>query len=94
MNVQPLGEFILVRPLEAQEKTSGGIYLPETARETPAQGKVLAVATGVTNGVVVGDRVIYKRYSGEELTVDGEKLRLVAIADLLARYVEADAIQP
>ena len=92
MNVQPLGDFILVRPVEAEQRSQGGIYLPDTAREAPAEGKVLAVSTAVDNGVVVGDRVVYKRFAGEEITVDGEKLRLVSVVDLLARYVEADSI--
>ncbi len=92
MNVQPLGDFILVKPIEAEEKTASGLFVPESAREAPAEGKVLAVATGVENGVVVGDRVVYKRFAGEELKVDGDTLKLVSVADLLARYVEADAI--
>jgi chaperonin GroES len=92
MTLQPLGELVLVRPIEAQEKTAGGIFLPDTAREAPAEGNVIAVGAGVTNGVAIGDRVVYKRFAGEELTVEGGKLRLIPVADLLARYVEADAI--
>lgn len=93
MNVQPLGDFILVRPVEAEEMTSSGLYVPDTARQVPAQGEVLAVAAGVDNGVVVGDRVVYKRFAGEDLDVNGDTLKLVSVADLLARYVEADAIE-
>lgn len=92
MTLQPLGDLVLVRPIEAQEKTAGGIFLPDTAREAPAEGTVMAVGAAVENGVAVGDRVVYKRFAGEELTMGTEKVRLVAVADLLARYVEADAI--
>jgi len=92
MTLQPLGDLVLVQPIEAQEKTAGGIFLPDTAREAPAEGTVLAVGAGVTNGVAIGDRVVYKRFAGEELTVDSEKVRLIPVADLLARYVEADTI--
>ena len=92
MEVQPLGDFILVRTVEAQERTASGLYVPDVAREAPAEGVVLAVAAGVDNGVVVGDRVVYKRFAGEELKVNGDKLKLVSVGDLLARYVEADAI--
>ena len=92
MNVQPLGDLILVKPVEAEERTAGGLYVPEAAREKPAEGEVLAVATGVEDGITVGDRVVYKRFAGEELKVDGDTLKLVSVADLLARYVEADAI--
>ncbi len=92
MNVQPLGDFILVQPVEAEEKTASGLYVPDVAREAPAEGDVLAVAAGVDNGIVVGDRVVFKRFAGEELSVNGDVLRLVSVADVLARYVEADAI--
>ncbi len=92
MNVQPLGDFILVRPVEAEEKTASGLYVPDVAREAPAEGEVLAVAAGVDNGVMVGDRVVFKRFAGEDLAVNGDTLKLVSVADLLARYVEADAI--
>jgi len=92
VNVQPLGDLILVKPVEAEERTAGGLYVPEAAREKPAEGEVLAVATGVEDGITVGDRVVYKRFAGEELKVDGDTLKLVSVADLLARYVEADAI--
>ncbi|HKJ92716.1 MAG TPA: co-chaperone GroES [Longimicrobiales bacterium] len=92
MNVQPLNDFILVQPVEADDKTASGLYVPDVAREAPVEGTVLAVAAGVDNGVVVGDRVVFKRFAGEELHVNGDTLKLVAVADLLARYVEADAI--
>lgn len=92
MNLQPLGDLVLVRPIEAKEQTAGGLYLPDTARETPAEGTVLAVGADVGNGVVVGDRVIYKQFAGDELTVGEDKVRLIPVADLLARYVDGDAI--
>ena len=92
MNMQPLGDFIQVRPLEADEKTASGLYVPDTAREAPAQGHVLAVAPGVDHGLAVGDRIVFKRFAGEELKVNGVTLKLVAVGDLLARWVEADPI--
>lgn len=91
MTLQPLGDFILVRPLDAEEKTASGLYVPDSAREAPAQGKVLAVAAGLDR-VAMGDRVVYKRFAGEELKVNGETLKLISSPDLLARWVEADPI--
>jgi chaperonin GroES len=92
MAIQPLNGNVLLRPLEAQTKTSGGIYLPETAREAPAEGVIQALPPGDAAEVRIGDRVLYKRFSGEEIAFEGQKLRLVPQGDLLAKYVEADAI--
>lgn len=92
MNLQPLNGHVLLRTLDAAEKTAGGIYLPETAREQPAEGVVEAMPPGGSEEVAVGDRVIYKRMAGEEIALDGVKRRIVPIGDLLAKYVEADAL--
>src|SRR5690348_5172777 len=91
--IQPLGDRIVVKVLEAQEKTQGGIYLPETAKEKPQEGKVVAVGKGKTldNGqtqapeVKVGDRVLYGKYTGTEITTkDGEELLIMREDDILA----------
>ena len=92
MAIQPLNGNVLLRPMEPATKTSGGLYLPETAREAPAEGVIQALPPGDGAEVTIGDRVLYKRFAGEEITFGGEKLRLVPQGDLLAKYVEADAI--
>ncbi len=92
MNLQPLNGNVLLRQVQAEEKTSGGIYLPDTAREAPAEGIIEAVPPGGSDEVAIGDRVLYKKFSGEEIQVDGQKFRLVPEGDLLAKYVKADAI--
>jgi chaperonin GroES len=92
MNLQPLNGNVLLRQVQAQETTSGGIYLPDTAREQPAEGIIEAVAPGGTDEVAIGDRVLYKKFSGEEIQVEGLKMRLVPEGDLLAKFVQADAI--
>ncbi len=92
MQIQPLNDNVLLRLVEAEEVTKGGIILPDTAKETPAEGIVEAIAADATDEVAIGDRVLYKRFSGEEIKVDGTKYRLVPVGDLLAKYVEADAI--
>ncbi len=92
MNLQPLGDYVLLRPVTPEEKTAGGLYLPETAKEAPDEGIVVAKASDATDEVAIGDRVIAKRFAGEEITFEGEKYRLVPAGDLLAKVVETDAI--
>ncbi len=90
-NVQPLGDRILLQPLEAEEKTKGGIIVPDTAKEKPHEGKVVAVGKGRTEDgkavpveVKVGDKVLYGKYSGTEIRVDGEEMLIVKEEDILA----------
>jgi chaperonin GroES len=91
MKVVPLNDKVLVKRLEAEEKTSGGIVLPDTAREKPRQGKVLAVGEGrrLENGsrapfqVKVNDRVLFTSYAGTEIKVDGEDYLLMSEDDIL-----------
>ncbi len=92
MNIQPMNEHILLKPAEAAEKTAGGLYLPETAKEAPDEGTIEALPADSPDELSVGDRVIYKKYAGEKLNIDGTDYKLVQTGDLLAKYVEADAI--
>jgi len=90
--LQPLGDRVLVEPSEAEEKSPGGIILPETAQEQPAEGKVIAVGPGriLDDGklqevsVSEGDVVIYKRFGGTEVSLDGEEYVLVDEDSILA----------
>ncbi len=93
MYIQPLGDRVVIKPLEAESKTKGGIVLPDTAKEKPQEGKVVAVGKGrvLDNGtlqapeVKVGDKVLYGKYSGNEITSkDGEELLIVKEEDILA----------
>ena len=93
MNIQPLGDRIVVKPLEAEEKTKGGIVLPDTAKEKPQEGKVIAVGKGkmLEGGAIqepevkVGNKVLYGKYSGTEITTkDGEELLIMREEDILA----------
>ncbi|MDD5512594.1 MAG: co-chaperone GroES [Candidatus Omnitrophica bacterium] len=93
MKIQPLGDRVLVKPLEAESKTKGGILLPDTAKEKPQEGEVVAVGKGKTldNGtfkaleVKAGDKVLYGKYSGNEITTkDGEELLIMREEDILA----------
>src|SRR3954451_25496114 len=92
MKVVPLHDKIVVKRLEAEEKTAGGIVLPETAKEKPKQGKVLSIGDGklLDSGkraafqVKEGDRVLFSSYAGNEVTVDGEEYLIMSEDDILA----------
>lgn len=92
MSIKPLGDKIVVERLEAEEKTSGGIVLPDTAKEKPKEGKVIAVGEGklLENGkrakfqVKKGDRILFSSYAGTEVTVDGKEYLVMSEEDVLA----------
>lgn len=90
--IKPLGDRVVVKPLAAEEKTASGIVLPDTAKEKPQQGEVIAVGTGRTleNGqklaleVKVGDKVIYSKYAGTEIKLNNEEHLILNERDILA----------
>ncbi len=91
MTLKPLHDRIIVRPAKAEETTKGGIILPDTAKEKPMQGEIIAAGKGrVENGnlieleVKVGDKVLYGKYSGTEINVDGEELLMMRESDVFA----------
>lgn len=93
MEIKPLADRVVVKPLEIEEKTKGGIVLPETAKEKPQEGKIVAVGKGkvLENGQIhplelkVGDRILYGKYSGNEITTkEGEELLIMREEDVLA----------
>jgi len=92
VKLSPIGEKIVVKRMEAETKTKGGIVLPDTAKEKPKRGKVVAVGEGrrtdagelVAPSVKVGDEVLFTSYAGTEVTVDGEELLIMCQDDILA----------
>ena len=92
MKLQPINGRILVKPVEAKKKTSGGIYLPDTAKEKVQEGEVVAVAEDATEEIAVGDCVIYKEFGGMEVKFNREDYILLTEDDLLAKYEEVDKI--
>lgn len=92
MKLKPLGDRIVVKVLEREEKTKGGLFLPDTAKEKPTEGEVIAVGTGkiLDNGqkqpveVKVGDRIIFSKYAGTEVKLEGEELVIFSERDVLA----------
>jgi chaperonin GroES len=87
VKIKPLADRVLVEPAPAEEKTAGGIIIPDTAKEKPQKGKVIAVGNGKPDEpmtVKVGDSVLYGKYSGTELTLEGSEYLMMRESDLLA----------
>ena len=95
MELKPLGSRIVIEPLESEDVTAGGIFLPETAKEKPQKGTVLSVGAGdrddkgnrIAMDVKVGDTVLFAKYGGTEIKIDGKKLLILRESDLLAIIV-------
>lgn len=91
IQVRPLGDRVIIKPLPQEEKTKGGIYLPDTAKEKPQQGEVMAVGKGritdegkkIEMEVKVGDKVLYGKYSGTEIKLEGEEYLIVKESEIL-----------
>lgn len=87
MNIQPLADRVLVLPKPAEEKTVGGIIIPDTAKEKPLQGEIVATGNGTKDEEMilkVGDQVLYGKYSGTEIEYEGEKYLMMRQSDVLA----------
>jgi chaperonin GroES len=98
MNLQPLEDRIVVRPAEAEETTHSGLVIPDTAKEKPQQGEVLAIGPGrraehtgelIPIDLAVGDTVVYSKYGGTEITVDAEDVLILSSRDVLAKTKSA-----
>ncbi len=96
LKIRPLEDRVVVVPVEAEEKTAGGIVLPDTAKEKPQRGKVKAIGAGklLENGkraemsVAIGDEVLYGKYTGTDVEVDNEKVKIMRESDLLAKVLK------
>lgn len=89
MNIKPLADRVLIEPAPAEEKTVGGIIIPDTAKEKPLQGKILAVGNGTKDEEMVvkeGDTVLYGKYAGTELEYEGKKYLVMRQSDILAIF--------
>ena len=87
MNIRPLADRVLIKPAAAEEKTLGGIIIPDSAKEKPLKGEIVAVGNGTKAEemvVKVGDNVLYGKYAGTEIELDGEKYMIMSQADVLA----------
>jgi chaperonin GroES len=96
LTLKPLDDRVVVEPLEAEEKTSGGILLPDTAKQKPQQGKVIAVGPGKltdkgtrhTLAVAVGDTVLFGKYSGSDVEVNGKEYKILRESEILGKIVK------
>jgi len=94
MNVKPLEDRVILKPMEAEQKSAGGIIIPDNAKEKPQKGEVVAVGPGkvsdkgekVAMTLKKGDKVLYGKYSGTEVTIDGEEYLIVRESDVLAVF--------
>src|SRR5262245_35262901 len=94
--IRPLDDRVVVEPLEAEEKTAGGIVLPDTAKQKPQRGRVLAVGPGklldsgkrASLNVVKGDEVIFGRYAGNDIEINGKDIKIMRETDILAKVVK------
>jgi chaperonin GroES len=93
VKLQPMGDRLVVKPIQSEEKTKSGIYLPDTAKEKPQEGKVIAVGPGrmtdegkrIASDVEVGDIIIYTKYGGSEIKIEGEEFIIMRETDILAK---------
>ena len=86
MNIKPLADRVLIEPKEAETKTASGIYIPDTAKEKPQQGKVMAVGTGKKDEPMelkVGDTVLFGKWSGTEIKIDGKEYSIMKESDIM-----------
>jgi chaperonin GroES len=96
IKIRPLEDRVVVVPMEAEERTAGGIVLPDTAKEKPQRGKVVAVGPGklldngqrATISVAVGDEVIFGKYGGTDIEVDDQEVKILRESDILAKIVD------
>lgn len=95
LNIRPLGDRVIVEPIEQEEQTASGLFIPETAKEKPQQGNVLAVGEGrrdddgkrIDMDVKAGDKVLFAKYAGTEVKIDGKKLLIMKESDILGVLV-------
>jgi chaperonin GroES len=96
LTLKPLDDRVVVEPTDAEEKTAGGILLPDTAKQKPQQGKIIAVGPGklsdegnrLAMAVKVGDTVLYGKYSGSDVEVNGKEIKILRESDLLAKMAK------
>ena len=96
LNLRPLDDRVVVEPLEAEEKSAGGILLPDSAKQKPQRGRIVATGPGKINdkgerlalAVTKGDEVVYGKYSGSDVEVNGRELKILRESDILAKIVK------
>ncbi len=87
LKIQPLGTRVLIKPLDQETKTASGLYIPETAKEKPQTGVVIAVGDSEEVCLKVNDKVLFPKYTGTEFKIDGEEYLLMECSDVLAKFL-------
>lgn len=92
--IQPFGDRVLIKLIEPRQQTASGLYLPDTSREGPGEGKIIAIGEGspLQEKLSVGDQILYQKFSGVEIKLDATSYVLLAEADILGRVVEVDQL--
>ncbi len=88
VKIQPLGTRVLIKPLDQESKTASGLYIPETAKEKPQTGLVIAVGDSEEVCLKVNDKVLFPKYSGTEFKIDGQEYLLMECSDVLAKFLD------
>jgi len=84
LNIRPLGERVVVKPLEAETKTASGIYIPDSAKEKPITAEVVAVSSSIEKDLKVGEKVLYSKYAGTKVEIEGIEYLILEIKEVLA----------
>lgn len=92
MKIQPVNSYVLVKTSSGEEKTTSGLYIPDTAIEKPNEGEVVAISAAAKEQISIGDIVIYKDYSGTKFSQDGEDYLFIQESEILGKYEEVDEI--
>lgn len=92
--IQPFGDRVLIKAVEPRQQTASGIYLPDTSREGPGEGEIVAIGDGspLQEKLSVGDQILYQKFGGTEITLDGRTYILLGESDILGRVVELDQL--
>lgn len=88
VKIQPLGTRVLIKPLDQESKTASGLFIPETAKEKPQTGLVIAIGDSEEVCLKVNDKVLFPKYTGTEFRIDGEEYLLMECSDVLAKFLE------
>jgi len=93
--IQPFGERVLVKLIEAPQQTSSGLYLPDTSKERPSEGQIVAIGEGseLQDKLAVGDQILFQKFAGTEIKLDDGMYVLLAETDILGRVVEVDSLE-
>lgn len=92
--IQPFGDRVLIKPVDVPQQTASGLYLPDTSREGPGEGEIVAIGEGspLQEKLSIGDQILFQKFSGTEIKMDGVTFVLLAEADILGRVVEVDQL--